>query len=199
MPTTTASATLTITFGALRLTPAAISCADRQRLPLSRILSEIFTQAGHPIELETLTEICAELRAIPDPQVESLDQQAEESGFDVADPSPPADARIEIKERLQEVWDELRRMPSNHRLCFCLIFSDPDGETVLHHLLNARLVPLGELTSTLGLTREQLMELWKEMPLEVAAAAKYLGAPRPQVGQWYHRALKRLLARLTRI
>jgi RNA polymerase sigma factor (sigma-70 family) len=181
------------------LRQSGIARPDRQRLPLSRILSEIFNQFGHPIELETLAEICSELRAMPDMQLESLDQQAEESGFDVADPTPPADSRIEIKERLQEVWEELRRMPPNHRLCLCLIFSDPDGETVLHHLLNARLVPLGELTSTLGLTREQLMELWKEMPMEIASTAKYLGAPRPQVGQWYHRALKRLLAHLTRI
>ncbi len=183
--------------GALR--QSGIARPERQRLPLSRILAEIFNHAGHPITLEMLSEICMELRAMPDLQLESLDQQAEESGFDVADPTPPADARIEIKERLQEVWDVVRQLPPNHRLCFCLIFSDPDGETVLHHLLNARLVTLSELTSTLELTREQLMEIWKEMPLEIAAVAKYLGVPRPQVGQWYHRALKRLLAHLTRI
>jgi DNA-directed RNA polymerase specialized sigma subunit len=169
-----------------------------QRFPTGKILSEIFEQVGRPIEFDCLAEIVAAALMIKDLPSESLDQNDEGLGLELIDAGPPPDAHIEEREMLQLMWEEVRRMPAIQRDIVCFKFSDHSGEDFFNLIIRAGIATLKELTEEFGLTPEQLMEIWKRTPMGVEDLARHFGVSRQQVSKLHHRAVIRLLDRLTK-
>jgi RNA polymerase sigma factor (sigma-70 family) len=178
------------------LRKAGLARQDIQRFPLTRIVSEIFNRIGRPIEINCLAEIVAALLMVKDLQPESLDQNEEGESRELIDPSPAPDVHIEGREMLQQMWMEVRRLPTIQRTVVCFKFSDYSGEDFFHLILAAKIATLDELAEAFELTREELMKVGKQLPMDNAALAKYLGTNRQLVSKWHHRASKRLIERL---
>ncbi|MEP7338468.1 MAG: sigma-70 family RNA polymerase sigma factor [Acidobacteriota bacterium] len=175
---------------------AGLARQDIQRFPLTKIVSEIFNQIGHPIEINCLAETMAALLMIKDLPPESLDQNEEGDSRELVASGPAPDAQVEGREMLQQMWLELLRMPPIQRTVVCFKFSDHNGEDFFHLILTAKIATLDELTYAFGLTCEELIELGKQLPMDTAALADHLGIARPLVSKWHHRASKRLIERL---
>jgi len=178
------------------LRKAGLTRPDIQRFPLTKIVSEIFNQIGHPIEINHLAETIAFLLMIKDLPPESLDQNEEGDSRELIDPGPAPDVQIEGREMLQQMWVEVLRMPCKQRTVVCFKFSDHSGEDFFHLILAAKIATLDELAEAFELTREEFIKLGKQLPMDTAALADYLGIARPLVSKWHHRASKRLIERL---
>lgn len=178
------------------LRKAGLARQNLQRIPLTKIVSEIFKRVGYPIEINCLAEVIAALLMIKDHPPESLDQDDEGLSKELIGADPLPDAQIEGQEMLRRMWGEALRMPSIQRAIVCFKFSDHNGEDFFHLMLAAKIATLGELTEAFGLTREELVELCKRLPMDTAALAEHLGITRQRVSKLYHRASKRLIERL---
>ncbi len=171
---------------------------DLQRFPLTKIVSEIFKLVGHPIEINALSEIVATLLMIKDLPLESLDQTEEGMSRELVDGDLPPDAHIEGQEMLRQMWEEVRQMPAIQRDIVCFKFANYSGVNFFNLLIEAKIATLRELTEVFGLTRVQLAEVWKQMPMDIEALARHFGISRQQVSKLHHRALISLLDRLTK-
>jgi RNA polymerase sigma factor (sigma-70 family) len=171
---------------------------DLQRFPTGKILSEIFEQVGGPIEFDCLAEMVAAALMIKDLPPESLDQNEDGLGLELIDVGPTPDAQIEGREMLQLMWEELRRMPAIQRDIVCFKFSDHSGEDFFNLITRAGIATLKELTEEFGLTPEQLAEICKRTPMDIEDLARHFGVSRQQVSKLHHRAIIRLLDRLTK-
>lgn len=178
------------------LRKAGLARQDIQRFPLTRIVSEIFNRIGHPIEINGLAETIAALLMVKDLAPESLDQNEEGESREVIDPRPAPDMQIEGREMLQRMWIEVQRMPAIQRRVVCFKFADHSGEDFFHLILAARIATLAELAEAFKLTREEFINVGKQLPMDNTALARYLGTTRQHVSKWHHRASKRLIERL---
>jgi RNA polymerase sigma factor (sigma-70 family) len=180
------------------LRQAGWSKPSQQRFPMAKLLQEIFTRVGQPLEFETLLALVAEIQNQPELQLVSWEETSESATPALIVPTAAADLRLHEEDRLRLVWDELLRMPPEQRTSFYLLFPGNADEHFFLLLLRYRIVSLAGLATGLGLRVEELLARWPTLPLNHAAAAKLLGTTPPNLSKWYHRALKRLLARLAK-
>lgn len=160
------------------------------------MVAEIFNHVKGPIKLEPLVEILALLLEVKDHPVESLDEQDTYPDRRHIASSFRCETRLEVRETLHQLWEEVRRLPPKQRDTFCLSFADENGEDLFSLLIDAEVVTLPRLAEELGLTLDRLITLWKEMPMDNQSLAAELGATRPQINKWRYRALQQLQKRI---
>ncbi len=165
---------------------------DVRRVPLTRVVAEIFNWIGGPVKLEPLVEILAVLLEVEDHPVEALDEQSADPDRHFSDAPFRCETRLEVRETLRQLWEEIRRLPPKQRDTFCLSFADENGDDLFSLLIDAEVVTLPQLAEELSLSLECLITLWREMPMEGQALATELGATRPQINKWRYRALQHL-------
>ncbi len=165
---------------------------DVLRLPLTRMVAEIFNHVGGPIKLYPLVEILAVLLEVKDQPVKSLDSQDTYPNRQFIASAFRCETRLELRETLRQLWEEIRRLPQKQRDTFCLSFADDNGDDLFSRLIDAEVVTLPRLAEELGLTLERLITLWRDMPMDNHALAIELGATRPQINKWRYRALQQL-------
>ncbi|MBO0859669.1 MAG: hypothetical protein J2P21_14505 [Chloracidobacterium sp.] len=157
-----------------------------------KIVAEIFRFAGGPVELDTLVEIVATLQGTKDQPVESLDSCEPDVILRVSDSSLRIDERLEERERIEEIWEELRRLPTKQRLAICLRFEDENADDLWSLLFDAGICTPLELAEDFGLSLNELMSLWARIPMSNTDIAKYFGVRKQQVGQWRSRGWSKL-------
>src|SRR5262249_46283285 len=91
-----------------------------QDAQLDEIVAEIFRFVGGPLEFYALVEIVATLKGTKDQPIESLDYCEPDQVQHIADPTPRADELLEKRERMSEIWEELRGLPPEQFLAICL-------------------------------------------------------------------------------
>ncbi|MDQ3687245.1 MAG: sigma-70 family RNA polymerase sigma factor [Acidobacteriota bacterium] len=165
---------------------------DVRRVPLMGVVAEIFNRVEGPVKLESLVEILAVLLEVKDHPVESLDSHDTYPDRRFTDSTFGCETRVELREILRQLWEEIRRLPPKQRDAFCLSFADENGDDLFSLLINAEVVTLPRLAEELGLTHERLLTLWKVLPMGNEALAAELGATRAQINKWRHRALRQL-------
>jgi DNA-directed RNA polymerase specialized sigma24 family protein len=166
-----------------------------RRPPLANLIAEIFKRAGQPVELDDLVEIVAGLLGVIDHPQESLDQNtvlAERLTNKTID----TEARLEMRDELRKFWNEARRLPKNQLYAICLGYSNRQEEDMLSLLLEAEAVTFAEFAEGLGLSEDQLTELWHRMPMKDAAIAERLNATPDQVSKWRFLGRKELRDRM---
>jgi hypothetical protein len=182
-------------------TPAAIERC-RQRMgeaaagqPLEVLLARILTELKGSIELSPLVALVAELQGIREHVLVSRDQSDDPAGL-VPDPAPPADRRLELRQRLECLWSEVRLLPPGQRSALLLNLGSSHGAAVW--LLNdLGIATFRELAEVLEISREDLAALWNRLPLEDLAIAERLAVTRQQVINLRAAARQRLQRRET--
>ena len=177
-------------------TSAGFASEDPQQVPYTKLIAEILQWLGGPIELEDLVELVAMFRRVQDQPAESIEAAEEQQGFQLADPTPRTDARLESKEIVRKLWEEIKQLPPNYRIAFCLGPVGEENDDLWDLLLTAEVISLSELAEGLEISLEKLVEIWPRLPMDSKKLAEYLGATRSQVKKWRFRAVERLRERL---
>jgi len=167
-----------------------------QSIPLPILVTGIFKWVGSPIEMDTLAELLALLLDVKEQPVESIEQSNETSGREMVDSTIRNYARLQGKETLKKLWDEINQLPPEQRDVIRLSLEDENGNDLWGILLTAEVLTLPQLAADLGLSIERLMNLWERTPMDSPTLAKHLGTTRSQVNKWRFRALRRLRERM---
>ena len=163
-----------------------------QNAQLDETVAEIFGFVGGPIEFDALVEIVATLQGTKDQPIESLDYCEPNQTQHIADSAPRADELLEGRERIVEIWEELRRLPPKQRLAICLRFEDENVDDLWSMIFDAGICTPLQLAEEFSLSLEELMALWARIPMSNADIAAYLSVRKQQVSQWRSRGWDKL-------
>jgi RNA polymerase sigma factor (sigma-70 family) len=163
------------------------------RLPLAKILSDLFEWTSRPLELDTLVKIVAALMNVRDQPHERLDEHSEaylESP--AARETPSAQSRVEEKELLRQLWDTVKQLPAVQRDSYCFLFHDERGWDLFSLLIESEIVSFGDLAQALNRSPQEINRLRSQMPMDGPTAAAELHVTRPQVNKWRFLAIQRV-------
>jgi RNA polymerase sigma factor (sigma-70 family) len=177
-------------------TSARFANEDPQRVPHTKLLVEILQWLGGPVEIDDLVELVAMFRHVQDQPAESIESAEEQQGLQLTDPTPRSDVTLENKEMVRKLWEEVKQLPPNYRIAFCLGPVGEENDDLWDLLLTAEVITLTELAAGLEISFEKLVEIWGRLPMDSKTMAEYLGATRSQVKKWRFRAVERLRERL---
>lgn len=164
-----------------------------KQVPLTRLVAELFSWIGSPVELDELVNAIATLLDIKDHPTESIDDQTlAYAETRISDSTLSTSSRLEAQALLRHLWQALRELSTEQRDVFCLGFEDQSGRDLFTVLLEAEVVTFQELAKQLGRSTKAIAELWSKMPMDDEAIAVELGTTRAQVYKWRFRALQRL-------
>ncbi len=164
---------------------------DCARLPLSKLVAEIFSRCEGPIEIDHLVYIIARLHGIKDRLNQSIEGD-NQSLAQIPDSSVSYYEHLETKEFFLMLWRACCELSLGQRRAFILTSSDYMGESLLHRLLRERVITISQVYQSLDLTREFLASLWDKLPMDAATAAVELGTSAQMIAKWRHRAMRKL-------
>ncbi len=164
----------------------------RRRLPgrLADFLDELFGVLGGPAELNELTALAGNLLGIHGSDV-SAGQIAEFTPDLMATP----DKQAETRSWLERLWKEILDLSSAHRVALLLGLRTPQ-ESGLVLIGNLGIARFRVLAEAVGMTREELREIWNRLPLDDNEIARRLGLERQQVINLRSSARRRLERRM---
>lgn len=165
---------------------------------LAQTVRSIFGWLGSPVELDDLVDIVAELMEV---RGQVLPAGAlEEYGFDPQDQTSDSHAkftaRLEQRAYLQQLWEEITRLPLGQRTALLLSLRDEQGNELVTLLDHLRIATLSEIAEALATSAEQFARLWSGSPTDDAAIARHLGVTRQQVINLRLSARRRLARRM---
>lgn len=164
-----------------------------KKVPLSKVVAELFQWLGSPIELEALVNIVATLLDVKDHPVESIDDHTlAYIETRIADSTLHSSSRLEEQALLRSLWQALRELSAQQRDVFCFGFEDHAGRDLFTLLLEAEVMTFRELAQELGRSTEEIVGLWSKMPMDDEDIAVEMNTTRAQVYKWRFRALERL-------
>src|SRR5262245_56721086 len=165
---------------------------DSQKILLTNGIASIFDWVSCPIELDSLVNATAVLLDIKVRQFEPLDDDNGLLSPAATASSSLYDEILEVRSALQELWDEVCRMPANQRETFIFSFANSKGDDLLSLLFDAGVSTPSQMAEELDMSLDRLMTIWKGMPMRNVDIAVLLGVERQQVNKWRHRAMKQL-------
>jgi len=149
--------------------------------PLSTLVFEILRSLARPIDLSGLTGMAASLIGIKEPSWISPSASGEEEAPVLPpDPAPSTAMRLELRERLENLWREVLLLSPRHRNALLLSARAPNGGA-LGLVVDLGIASFREVAAALEITMEELAELWNRLPLEDNEIAARLGLGRQQV------------------
>jgi RNA polymerase sigma factor (sigma-70 family) len=163
---------------------------------LSDALSAIFNHLGNPIEFDELVSALAALLGIRDRPIDSIDENEDAVGFQVAAREPDPAWQVEKRIFLQRLWEELQQLPLNQRTALLLNLKDADGRGCIALFPATGIATLRQLADALEMNADKFAQLWNELPLEDAKIAELLGLTRQQVINARKSGRERLTRRL---
>ncbi len=164
-----------------------------KKVPLTKVVAELFQWIGSPVELDALVKVVATLLDVKDHPVESLDDHTlAYIETRIADSTLHSSSRLEEHALLRSLWQALRELSAQQRDVFCLGFEDQAGRDLFTVLLEAEVVTFRELAQELGRSTEGIVGLWSKMPMDDEDIAIEMKTTRAQVYKWRFRALERL-------
>lgn len=163
--------------------------------PLPGLLEAVLLRLDRPVELDRLVDALALVLGIVDAQRPS----ARDDGGgvrEIADPAPDITDRLEQRQALQGVWDQIVALPLRQRVALLLNLRDPEGGAVLQLLPGTGIVSIAGIASALTITEAALTAIWEDLPLDDLAIAAQLGLTRQQVINLRKSARARLARRI---
>lgn len=143
-----------------------------------------------------MTKLLTTLLGTQDHPLESLEQEQEATDWQPIDPATNAELRLEGRATLQLLWEEIKQLPSQQRAAVCLSLMDQNGNDLFSILLEAEAIPWKQLAGDLELSHSEFIELLRQLPMDNAGVANYLGTTRAMVNKWRWRGLQQLRARI---
>ena len=174
---------------------AAVSFRNEYRYlknpPISKLVAQILTWLGSPVELERLVSLVAELTNVKDQPVESLDEITQNHQIDLSFVFVGTSA-LEAAELLERLWHCLHGLTLDQRKVFAFGFEHSEGQDLFTLLIQTKVVTLGKLAAQFAMTPAELAELWPSLPMDNEQIAATLNTNLQQVYKWRFRALQRL-------
>lgn len=175
------------------------SVRGREPAQLAALLQPLFDWLEHPVELDQLTNLVAQLCGLKFEVEQSL--EADEHGaftlFErLADPHTDVATAVEARLQLQQLWQEVKQLPEAQRTALLLNLRDEKGGNVIALLPHTGTATLRELAAVLSLPALELAELWPSLPLDDDAIGARLNLTRQQVINLRLAARRRLTRRL---
>jgi RNA polymerase sigma factor (sigma-70 family) len=158
--------------------------------PSPKLIAEIFTRTGGPVETDALINLVAAVLGVKDRDEEPPPASARRNDASVRHFDDP----LEADAALRRLWEALRTLPPQQRVAFALTGQSVGGESLLHLLLCRGIVTPSAICEAVEVSRERLLILWDKLPLEAGVAAAEMNTTRQNVAKLRHRALKRLAA-----
>ena len=177
---------------------AAVSSQDVARMNPPDLLAVIFNWVDSPVRFDDLISIVARLWGIKD-QVGTTDSYPVEhstthdrllySQGDIA-------SEVDQRNYLQRIWAEIGQLPQRQRSALLLNLKDTVGEGVIALLPVIGIATFHEIAEALGMSADQLADLWNNLPLDDAAIASLLNVTRQQIINLRKSARERLARRM---
>lgn len=159
---------------------------------LRRLVEHLIRGAGAPVELGVLVDSVATAVGLTDERFVSADTLK-------TFPLPARGARdLESREYLALLWNEIEQLPVGQRRALLFNLRLDNGDSALRALATLRIAGVRRLAEGLELSLDELLALWRELPLPDARTAKMLGVTRQQVINLRKTARERLSRRMGR-
>lgn len=164
---------------------------------LIEIIVETFKQIGRPIKLDDLITLIAKIVSAREPICESLDDADSHLGDSLADIAVGADLRLEGREILERFFEEFIQLPPLERKIILLSRIDHKGNDLWSLLLEAGIITAPQVAEAFGLSADQLIDIWRLIPMSVPEIGEYLGITQQQVTQRKFIAMQQVRDRLS--
>lgn len=165
--------------------------ADFRKADLADLLFEILERANSAVRLNELVSLVAKLRAIEDLPNVSL----EDFGENVLAKHTQGND-FEMRFDLEQIWREIRELPTNQRVALLYNLRDESGREMLFVFFNAKIAPLKEISVAMNLSLEECAEILPLLPLEDKIIAEKMGLTVKRVGNLRQIARENLKRRL---
>ena len=166
---------------------------SRRTLPVSRLQDMLFavlSEVQGAVEIGDLTTLIAGLTGIDD-RPDLVENMAER----LADPRASHSHRVELRDSLRVLWNEITQLPLPQRVALLLNLRSSMGACPWL-LIELRVVGFRDLAACLGLSGETLAEMWNRLPLDDNEVAARWGLQRQQVINMRSAARQRLGRRM---
>lgn len=162
--------------------------------PLGPLVGDILRELGGPIDLSRLTSLVAELIGLREPSWDAAAAEGVEALDLPEDFAVPAPLRMELRERLEQMWNEVLLLSEPHRNALLLSARASSGAAIWL-VVDLGIASFREAASALGMSIGELAAVWNSLPLEDHAIARRLGVERQQVINLRCSARARLIRR----
>jgi hypothetical protein len=160
----------------------------------------IFSFAGVPLPFYELLRAVAEIQGINERKEISHDSEFAKNSLSEnfgATAEMTLDA-IERRERLQNIWSEIRALPLRHRLALLLNLKDRQGDGLIKLFPILRVASIREIAASLEFEPAAFAAIWIEQPWDDLKIAGYMKQTRQQVINLRHSARARIARQISR-
>lgn len=157
-------------------------------------LAALFGVSGAPLLLEDVVRLLVDLWQVADRREVLVDPA--DIGEAMIDPGPSALERLERRQKLQTLWQEIRELRAAQRMALLLHLRDDTGMSAIPLLVITGVADPAAVAESIGWTPEQLTESWSELPFDDLRIAALLGVTRQQVINLRKSARERLERRM---
>jgi RNA polymerase sigma factor (sigma-70 family) len=171
------------------------SKGEAGQLNPAELLTAIFNWAGAPVGFNELVRTVAGLWGIKDYPHGEGDNDGNLLS-QLPDPRTDVATTVEKRLELQRIWAEICLLPERQRNALLLNLSDATGYGVIALLPVTGIASLRQIAEVLGMSAQQLAEIWKDLPLDDTTIAAHLGVTRQQVINLRKSARERLIRRM---
>lgn len=168
------------------------------RLNPAELVAAVLGFVDSPLELDELVRVVAEVTGVRDARPRSEQEVSVRGEM----PQPPSDPRgalddaLDRRARLCRTWEEILLLPPRQRAALLLNLREEGGGAAVALLPLLRVATMLQIAEALGMSAEELAEVWGRLPMEDAAIGERLGATRQQVANLRKCARERLARRL---
>jgi hypothetical protein len=168
------------------ITPETASLAMTETAEPANAMLAVFARLGAPLPFDDLVDLAAGLWGI---------SAAERPLLREATCGGTSD-RIEARQYLMQLWDEMRELRAPQRAALLLNLRDDEGDNALIHLVSAGIASMDELSDAIGIPGARLAAIWETLPIGDADIGEMLGLTRQQVINLRKSARERLARRM---
>jgi DNA-directed RNA polymerase specialized sigma24 family protein len=172
---------------------------DARRMNPADVVAAVFDWVGHPVALDDLVGVIADLQGVRDePPTSFAGNDDDGNGYvleRVGDQRVNVDVEVDQRAHLQWLWTEIRQLPPRQCAALLLNLRDAQGRGVIALLPLTGVATMRQIANVLSMLPEEFAQLWNDLPLDDETIAQHLGVTRQQVINLRKVARERLLRR----
>ncbi|HEY2019291.1 MAG TPA: hypothetical protein VGH38_37545 [Bryobacteraceae bacterium] len=155
------------------------------------LLANIFERFAGPVEFDELVGIVGQIWGVDDtpaaPEKAARDLESGDAG--------PAE-RMEMKQWMQDLWEQIRELPEGQRAALLLNLRCGTVGSAAALIPLTGVATVREVAAALGFLPEEFAAIWNSLPLDDLAIAERLGITRQKVINLRKSARERLIRRM---
>jgi len=150
-------------------------------------LLAVFKKLGRPMKFESLVTMMAELWAV---------QEIEHVSGHLTASTRVEDRRLERRETLTNLWEEIKALRPLQRSALLLNLRDEESHSAVALIVLLGVATIDEIAEVLGIEPDGLAKLWPRLPISDLEIAEMFSITRQQVINLRKAARERLVRRL---